>query len=273
VFDDKILQQLARIICGDDDNLYYRSGKQLGEFLADAGWQRVDDYDGRPRKAWILEQLRSRAGNTDAIRQVVVRLGDPREYLDDTAVWERVLEELNTAIRFEGVAVVMAGRTPTIREIDDEEEARGSRPMKEGVEQINIPLSAVVADKDLLPLLETRLFEARVCLDNRAALAATFLLGSLLEGLLLDAIQARSRSDVLRTRRGDPTLQQLIEVAYANKWIRKDVHQYADVLRDHRNLVHPGKQLADGHRPDTNTARIAWNVVAAAVNDLGEAFG
>ncbi|MEH1058711.1 hypothetical protein V6U89_26305 [Micromonospora sp. CPCC 206171] len=43
---------------------------------------------------------------------------------------------------------------------------------------------------------------------------------------------------------------------------------YAHVLRNHRNLVHPKKQLKQRYAPDADTVRIAWNVVVAALNDL-----
>lgn len=68
-------------------------------------------------------------------------------------------------------------------------------------------------------------------------------------------------------------LQRLIELAETKGWIAKDVTDYAHVLRDHRNLVHPKKQLVDDYQPEDDTVRIAWNVVVAALNDLAEPVG
>ena len=44
----------------------------------------------------------------------------------------------------------------------------------------------------------------------------------------------------------------------------KDVVDYAHVLRDHRNLVHPKKQWTQAYAPESDTVLIAWNVVVAA---------
>jgi hypothetical protein len=40
------------------------------------------------------------------------------------------------------------------------------------------------------------------------------------------------------------------------------------VLRNHRNLVHPKKQWTQAYRPTDDAARIAWNVVVGAFNNL-----
>ena len=49
-----------------------------------------------------------------------------------------------------------------------------------------------------------------------------------------------------------------------------DVKQFAHVLRDYRNLVHPWHQMARRYQPDEDTCKIAWQVVQAAINDLIE---
>jgi hypothetical protein len=56
--------------------------------------------------------------------------------------------------------------------------------------------------------------------------------------------------------------------AQAKGWLPKDVVDYAHVLRNHRNLVHPKKQFTQGYSPKGSTVRIAWNVVVATINDL-----
>jgi hypothetical protein len=92
------------------------------------------------------------------------------------------------------------------------------------------------------------------------------MLGSVLEGVLYDV--------ALNRHTGGPQpqdyLQRLIDLAESKGWIAKDVTDYAHVLRDHRNLVHPRKQLIDDYKPEDDTVRIAWNVVVAALNDLAE---
>ena len=75
-----------------------------------------------------------------------------------------------------------------------------------------------------------------------------------------------------RCRRSEPDdrLENLINLAKDRGWFAQDVVDYAHVLRNHRNLVHPKKQLTQGYRPEDDTVRIAWNVVVAALNDLAK---
>jgi hypothetical protein len=68
----------------------------------------------------------------------------------------------------------------------------------------------------------------------------------------------------------EPTdhLQSLIATAQRNGWISREVAEYSDVLREHRNLVHPKKQFTGGYAPEDKVVQIAWQVVVAALNDL-----
>ena len=67
----------------------------------------------------------------------------------------------------------------------------------------------------------------------------------------------------------DWKLSQLILVAHEVGWIQADVRDFATALRDYRNLVHPNAQLRLRHTPDFDTVVVCWNVVVAALNDLG----
>ena len=45
VLDDNTLDEIARLICGDDGPVY-RQGWQLPIFLQHAGWEKVPEHDG-----------------------------------------------------------------------------------------------------------------------------------------------------------------------------------------------------------------------------------
>jgi hypothetical protein len=92
------------------------------------------------------------------------------------------------------------------------------------------------------------------------------MLGSVLEGVLFAVACDRAAPGEAVTDR----LQSLIDLAGRRKWVTRDVVDYAHVLRNHRNLIHPRKQKEQGYTPDTHSARIAWNVVVAALNCLAE---
>ncbi|MDA8186157.1 MAG: hypothetical protein M0035_17320 [Actinomycetota bacterium] len=52
-----------------------------------------------------------------------------------------------------------------------------------------------------------------------------------------------------------------------------NVEKFGHGLRDFCNYVHPAEQLAHGFLPDTHTARIGFQVVIAAAEDLVRAAG
>jgi hypothetical protein len=47
-----------------------------------------------------------------------------------------------------------------------------------------------------------------------------------------------------------------------------NISKFGHALRDFRNFVHPHEQLAHRFSPDEHTARIGFQVVVAAVDDL-----
>jgi hypothetical protein len=90
------------------------------------------------------------------------------------------------------------------------------------------------------------------------------MLGSVLEGMLYDVALSRHQDG----KKPTDHLETLIDLAQQQKWIAQDVVDYAHVVRDHRNLVHPKKQWTQSYAPEDDIVRIAWNVVVAALNDL-----
>jgi hypothetical protein len=257
--DDTVLDRLAELICGDD-TLAYRSGYQLTRFFEAAGWRRVGEVDGG-RLMWVRRTLRSRRNDSDALRAVLLRLADPREYLDEADARVTVVRELNELLALEGYEVVYQGSRPHLVT----RTGTLARPeMREPV-RLTADLAEIVKDEKFGQQLTRRLEEAHLCWGSGAYTAAVIMLGSVLEGVLCDV--ARSRHV------GGPEpkdhLYGLIGLAERKGWIAKDVTDYAHVLRDHRNLVHPKKQLVDNYALKDDTVRIAWNVVVAALNDLG----
>lgn len=110
--DGKVINRLAELICGDD-TLAYRTGYQLTQFFEAAGWRRVGEVDGG-RLAWVQRTLRARRADSDALRAVLLRLADPREYLDDEDTRIKVVQELNELIALEGLQVVYDGTRPRL---------------------------------------------------------------------------------------------------------------------------------------------------------------
>ncbi|MGI5519869.1 hypothetical protein ACQEUX_02795 [Micromonospora sp. CA-259024] len=132
-------------------------------------------------------------------------------------------------------------------------------------------MADLVRDADLATILESRINEARVCDRNGAYSSAGIMLGSLLEGVLLDAVKARLPGSSEPLKKWN--LHNLLETAHDKEWIQADVHGFATTLREYRNLVHPKAQVNIGHAPDRDTVSMCWPVINAALNELAATAG
>ena len=141
-----------------------------------------------------------------------------------------------------------------------------------------IDLSAVASELTLQQIIADRLNEIDRALAARAPLAVIFLVGSTLEGLLAEVAQKqataftssasapRSRGTVKPLDKW--TLSDLISVCQALGILGADVAKHAGQVRNFRNYIHPRQQLKKNFEPRIETARIAQQVLRAALVDL-----
>lgn len=133
----------------------------------------------------------------------------------------------------------------------------------------------------LTEALAARMAEAHACIDGKAYLAAVILTGSVLEGLCL----GYGSSNAERVNRGYEAqygksaqqfhqwkLHEWIQVLGRLGDLSPNVEKFGHALRDFRNYVHPAEQLARRFTPDQHTARIGFQVVVAAIEDLVRAI-
>ncbi|MDQ7809398.1 hypothetical protein Q5425_37220 [Amycolatopsis sp. A133] len=276
--DEQTLVAVAELICADGKQ-YYRSVKGLVDFFRRAGWD-VGGYDGESRKAWTIAQLLGRRDDAAAIEQVLKRMADPREYQQDWESADEVLEALNYLLEVENLHVELdADLRPVVR---TGRAAARDLPVDISRQKLQYSISEIVTDQRLVAVLEQRVIEVEKCRANGCHLAAMILLGSLLEGLLLDAAENRTipesiwdepeakAENIRSANRADKLpLQSLIYVAHRLKWIDTDAYRIASAVRDFRNLVHPNAQRKLERSPDEDTVDMYWPVFVGTANDLG----
>lgn len=277
--DDKTLEGLAELICGDieKDHPVYRKGHELTSFFQGVGFANFR-HDGTTRKWWTLDVLRQLTPrNLDA---VIVRLADPREYRGDEEQTTKAITCLNRILMPEGRRIALVGLQPAIERITPQFAKKGEaaelRPLPPP-DFINLALPHGLGD-----VLADRWDQAQRCINAAAYLAATIVMGSMLEGILRAVLERNPREANLSKaapvdrETGKPllfakwSLSDMINVAHELGWLDRDVHAFSHALREFRNLVHPYEQLRLGTYPDRDTCDICWLVVQAAANDLAE---
>jgi hypothetical protein len=271
--DENTLDRIAELIC-DTNGPHHRQAWELPRFFGHAGWRDVPEYDDSGRKRWVLDLLRARRHDRPAIEQMICRLADPREYQEDPRQAQQVAQMLNRFLALEGLKVTYAGGRPMLVELPG---AMIAPDTPAGVD-LKRELGAWIHDEELAGILRLRLDEASTCREHGACLSAIIMLGSILEGALLDvatrfisaAMQSSSAPGNAR-KLSFWTLDDLINVAHERGWIQPDVRAFASTLRGYRNFVHPREQLKRREFPDQDTVSVCWDVVIAALNDLAAA--
>jgi hypothetical protein len=136
---------------------------------------------------------------------------------------------------------------------------------------------------DLRDNLRLDISAANRALANSEWKATTVLAGSIVEALLLWALQQQSPSKVTSTasdlvgtslQQKPPAdlerwqLHEYIEVAAALRIIRSDTANQARLAKDFRNLIHPGRAARLGQTCDRGTALSAVAAIEHVVRDL-----
>jgi hypothetical protein len=131
-------------------------------------------------------------------------------------------------------------------------------------------------EQQVIPIVESRLVEARKALGAGAYLSVIFLCGSVLEAVLLGAAQkepARFNKAASSPKERDSnvkhfqdwSLAQFIDVACEVGLLKPDVKKFSHGLRDFRNYIHPYEQMSSGFTPDEHTAKVCFQVLKAAL--------
>jgi hypothetical protein len=133
---------------------------------------------------------------------------------------------------------------------------------------------SLISDPAMKAILEKRWKECGRCIDAGAPLAATVMMGGLLEGLLLARVNKEPNKASIFTASTAPkdratgktlplsewTLRHYIDVAHELKWISHSAKDVGEVLRDYRNYIHPHKELSHGVSLDGNDAGLFWEI-------------
>jgi hypothetical protein len=144
------------------------------------------------------------------------------------------------------------------------------------------PAFGGVPDPAMRQVLTRRWNECVACLAADAPLAATVMMGGLLESLFLGRVIREPNKKSVFTARAAPkdsktqqplsldrwTLQDYIAVAYELGWIRTPVRDVSHIVRDYRNYIHPHKELSNQLALTVDDARMFWQVSKAIVGFL-----
>jgi hypothetical protein len=131
-------------------------------------------------------------------------------------------------------------------------------------------------------LLANRWNECVGCVEHDLPLAATVMMGGLLEALLIARInrlsdqapvfkakaapKEKSTGTVLKLR--EWTLSNYIDVAHELGWISDTYKDVGAILRDYRNYIHPYKEYQHKKRITADDSKVLWEIGKTIVRQV-----
>lgn len=139
----------------------------------------------------------------------------------------------------------------------------------------------LASDQRMQSILENRWSECQRCIGSQAYLAATVMMGGMLETLLVSRANRMNTQAPLFTATATPKdrqgkslplaewkLTNFIAVANELGWITKSALQVGHVLREYRNYVHPHKEYSDNLSITVEDVQLFWEVTKALTRQV-----
>lgn len=168
---------------------------------------------------------------------------------------------------------VMDITSKDVKKISQEEE----KFLQEDFKNIEVKIKDL--DQANFEVINQRINEIEKCLQNEISLGVIFLVGSTLEGILFElskenASEFSSATSAPKNKKGQSislnswTLSSLIDVAYELKYLGLNTKKFSHDLRYFRNFIHPREQAKHNFNPDKHSARICFQVLKSAIDDI-----
>lgn len=282
ILSNKTLEILRDLI---NEQTEYRSGPKLVAFFNQLGFN--DTYhSGFPsRGSYTFDKLTAING-TPQIDECIKNLFSPINFVGRYSELDNFIRILNQYLIFDQWQVsrkntlIFFERAKDIKIPENKEE---NYSIDEFLirEFSDLRLNALGLESSITQIIEKRITEIEKCFTAQAPLAAIFLAGSTLEGILLgiatkhakhfNCAKSAPKDNTQKVKRlHEWSLENLINSAKDLQLIRNDTHKFSHALRDFRNYIHPFEQMSSGFSPRENTAKICLQVLKSAIHDLEE---
>ncbi len=135
-----------------------------------------------------------------------------------------------------------------------------------------MPSLDFVSDEILKNMLERDYKELKNCLEHKLDKSTIILAGSIIEAVLVDFFinflpKGKKKKDIL-----EASLSDLIDWAFKEKLILETTKNLSSVVRQYRNLIHPGREYRQNEKVDNKIANISVNLVEIILGEISEKY-
>lgn len=289
----KTLEELRHIINGDGTT-HYRSGPKLVSFFRNLGFN--DSYrngfsdssgNGFQSRKYYTDDRLQKLNGTPELGKCIKMTFDVIDFINNIDELDRLIQHFNQYLAFDRWQIVRDNDTITIVKVAQlviDSNHKISLELKEEnfLRQIyDINVDKLNLDATISEIIKYRIGEIESCINDNIPLAAIFMIGSTLEGILVGiaisnyqqfnqatcAPLDKANGKVRKIQNW--TLSNMIDVATELGILRHDVQKFSHALRDFRNYIHPYQQMKSNFTPDMHTALICFQVLKAAMYQIG----
>ena len=281
----KTLEILRSIINGDGTD-HYRSGPKLVSFFNQLGFN--DAYgQGFPSRWAYTDDRLQRINGTPELDKCIKMTFAVIDFVGEIDTLDQLIAQFNQYMAFDKWQVIRDNEIISFKRLDKIVISKSQRESSEIQEvdflkqTFDVNVGKLQLDANISDIVKYRFCEVEACIKSEAPVAAIFMIRSILEGILLGVAtaypkqfnQAKSapRDKTSGKVRAFPewTLNSMIDVATEIGVLKQDVQKFSHVVRDFRNYIHPYQQMATQFLPDKHTAIICFQVLKAAIYQIG----
>lgn len=129
-----------------------------------------------------------------------------------------------------------------------------------------------ITDEQLRNMIERDKKELDRCLEHQLCKSTLLLAGSIIEAILVDFFLAFPRSTSTPKQVLVANLATLIEWAHQDNLITSRTKELSTVIRNYRNLIHPGREYRLEEKVDIHTATVAASLVEIITQEIAENY-
>ena len=194
---ERTLQKLREIINGDSTP-HYKSGPKLVEFFNSLGSN--DRYgQGFPSRWFYTDEKLKEINGTPELDKCIKKIFAVEDYIENIEELDQIIADFNKYLAFDKWQVIRDNDTITFKRLDKVVVAEPKKVSADMQEEdflkltFDVNVDALKLDTSISGIIKERLCEVESCIKNGAPLASIFMIGSILEGILLGTASAFPR--------------------------------------------------------------------------------
>ncbi len=129
-----------------------------------------------------------------------------------------------------------------------------------------------ISDKNFRELLIRDYKELKICISSKSIKSVLVLSGSIIEAVLTEYFLQFPPNGKTEPQILSSTLNNLIDWAVQEGVISEKEKNLAGVVKDYRNLIHPGREIRKGEKFDLDSATISESVLNIIVDSVKSVY-